>query len=64
MYLCNKSGYLHRDWKMDNIGLIKTTDKYNEIMGKKIKTHGYNVVLLDYGGIIHKDYTLQHPFLY
>ena len=58
MYLCNKSGYLHCDWKMDNIGLVKTTDEYINIFDKKIKTHGYLVVLLDYG-IIHKKYILS-----
>jgi len=59
MYLCNKSGYLQRDWKMDNIGLIKTDDKYINIFDSKIKTHGYKVVLLDYGAIIHKKYILS-----
>jgi len=59
MYLCNKSGYLHGDWKMDNIGIVKTTDEYINIFDKKIKTHGYLVVLLDYGGVIHKKYILS-----
>jgi len=59
MYLCNKSGYLQRDWKMDNIGLIKTDDKYINIFDSKIKTHGYKVVLLDYGAVIHKKYILS-----
>lgn len=55
MYLCDKSGYLHRDWKMDNIGLVKTNNKYIKIFNKKIKTHGYFVVLIDYGGVVHKN---------
>ena len=59
MYLCNNLGYLHRDWKMDNIGIVKTKDKYIDIFDNKIKTHGYLVVLLDYGGIIHKKYILS-----
>jgi len=59
MYLCNKSGYLHRDWKMDNIGLNKTENKYIDIFDFKVKTHGYIVVLLDYGAIIHKKYILS-----
>ena len=59
MYLCNKSGYLHRDWKMDNIGIIKTDEEYINIFNNKIKTHGYKVVLLDYGAVIHKKYVLS-----
>ena len=59
MYLCAKSGYLHRDWKMDNIGLIKTHAKYIHIFDKQVSTHGYQVVLLDYGAIIHKKYILS-----
>lgn len=59
MYLCHKLGYLHRDWKMDNIGLVKTTEEYINIFDTKIKTHGYLVVLLDYGGIIHEKYILS-----
>ena len=59
MYLCNKSGYMHRDWKMDNIGLIKTNNMNIDIFGKQVKTHGYQVVLLDYGAVIHKKYILS-----
>lgn len=58
MYLCNKNGYLHQDWKMDNIGLIKTNKKFINIFDRKLKTHGYFVVLIDYGGIIHNKYIL------
>lgn len=60
MYICNKKGYLHQDWKMDNIGLIKTNKKYIDIFDKKILTHGYIVVLIDYGGVIHNKYILSN----
>lgn len=60
MELCEKNGYLHQDWKMDNIGLIKTNKKFIIIFNKKVKTHGYLVVLIDYGGVIHKKYILSN----
>ena len=59
MHLCETNGYLHRDWKMDNIGLVKTDNEFINILGKKVKTRGYNVVLLDYGAVIHKKYILS-----
>lgn len=59
MYLCSKNGYLHRDWKLDNIGLVKTNNKYINIFNNDIPTHGYLVILLDYGSVINKKYKLQ-----
>ena len=59
MFLCNENGYLHRDWKMDNIGLTKTGNKFINIFGYQIMTHGYQVILLDYGAIVHKKYILS-----
>jgi hypothetical protein len=57
--LCHENGYIHRDWKMDNIGFIKTDNKFVNIFGYQVKTHGYYVILLDYGAVIHKKYILS-----
>jgi serine/threonine protein kinase len=60
MYLCHQNGYLYIDWKFPNIGLVKTNNEYINIFGKNIKTHGYFVVLIDYGIILHKKYKLKN----
>ncbi len=62
MTLINKYGYIHGDFKMDNIGLNKTKDKYIIINNKKIPTNGYYVVLIDYGNIMHKKYISRNKF--
>jgi hypothetical protein len=59
VYLMNKHGYMHNDFHSKNIGLNKTTKKYITIFGNKILTHGYYVVALDYGTILHKKYDLK-----
>ncbi len=60
MYLCHQNGYLYIDWKIANIGLVKTNDEYINIFGKNVKTHGYFVVLIDYGTILHQKYKLTN----
>jgi serine/threonine protein kinase len=59
LWLVHKEGYLHGDWKLDNIGLVKTSSKYINIMGHQVKTHGYIAQSIDYGGVIHKKYNLK-----
>jgi serine/threonine protein kinase len=59
LWLVHKEGYLHGDWKLDNIGLVKTSNKYINILGHQVKTHGYIAQLIDYGGVIHKKYNLK-----
>ena len=59
VYLMNKHGYLHNDFHSKNIGLNKTTDKYITIFNNRVKTHGYHVVALDYGTVLHKKYILK-----
>ena len=58
IYLCKKNKYIHTDLNMGNIGLIKTSNKNINIFNKKVNTHGYIIVLLDYGNIINKKYIL------
>lgn len=58
LWLVHIEGYLRGDWKMDNIGLVKTSDTYIDIMGFRVKTHGYIIQLIDYGGVMHQKYEL------
>ena len=59
IYLINKDGYFHNDFHTRNIGLVKTKDKYINILGSKIETHGYIVQALDFELVLHKKYILK-----
>eukprot|EP00899_Mesostigma_viride_P006032 jgi/Mesvir1/1542/Mv14525-RA.1 len=57
MALVEKEGYIYRDWKMDNVGLVKTKEKMISVgEGRRVPTHGYRVVLIDYGSVLHGKY--------
>ncbi len=58
--LIQKEGFYQRDIHPGNIGLVKTKDKYIDIMGKKIKTHGYFVQSIDFELNLHKKYKLKY----
>ena len=57
--LMQKEGFYHRDFHPGNIGLVKTKEKYIDINGKKIKTHGYLVQAIDFELNLHKKYKLK-----
>jgi hypothetical protein len=59
-YLMQKSGYYHFDAKTDNITCEKTNNSEIDI-GKfgKIFTFGYKCSVIDYGSVLHKDFTLD-----
>jgi hypothetical protein len=59
-YLINKEGYYHRDLYPTNIGVIFTKDKYINILGRQILTHGYILSAIDYGMVINKKYVLNN----
>jgi serine/threonine protein kinase len=59
VYLMNKHGYFHNDFHPKNIGIVHTKDKYIDILGHKILTHGMNVQAIDYGLVLHKKYKLK-----
>ena len=58
VYLLDKHGYMHGDLHTNNIGLVKTDKKFITILGKRIKTHGYLIQLIDYGSILHRKYIM------
>jgi len=60
VYLMNKHGYFHRDFHTANIGLIKTNEKYINILGENIPTHGYFIQAIDYGLVLHQKYILNN----
>lgn len=62
-YLLRKNNFINIDMGPKNIGLNKTKQKYLEIFGKKIPTFGYQVILIDYGKILHKKYILTQDEL-
>lgn len=60
IYLMKKEGFFHRDFHPGNIGLVKTKNKYIDIFGHKIQTHGYLVQAIDYESNLHKKYKLKN----
>jgi len=59
IYLMNSEGYFHHDFHTKNVGLIKTKEKFITILNKKIPTHGYIVVPIDYCLVLHKKFILK-----
>ena len=51
----NKNGYTHNDLHNANIGIIKSKQKYINILNYKIPTFGYIIKLIDYGFNYHLD---------
>lgn len=64
IYILGKNGYTHNDFHINNIGVIKTKNKYIKIFNNNIPTYGINIKLLDYGRVLHKKYKLIiDPFI-
>lgn len=59
IYLINKHGYFHRDFDSKNIGIKITNNKSIDILNHDIPTHGYLIIPIDYGNILHKKYDLN-----
>lgn len=59
VYVLDLNGYVHTDLHTQNFGVIKTKDKYIEILGKKIPTYGYIIKAIDYGKVLHEKYELN-----
>jgi len=55
----DRHGYFHHDFHTSNIGLKKTNEKYINILGKNIPTHGYFVQAIYYGLVLHNKYILK-----
>lgn len=50
--------YTHNDLHLKNIGVIKTTAEYVNILDKKVKSYGIHIKALDFGIAFHKKYNL------
>jgi serine/threonine protein kinase len=61
-YVIQLDGYMHRDFKPKNIGIVYTKDKYVMILDKKIPTNGMILQAIDYGNVIHKSYKHTNDF--
>jgi len=64
VYLMKKQGYNHNDFHPKNIGLKKTDKQFITLIGftekaVQIRTHGYYVVAIDYGSVLHEKYDLN-----
>lgn len=53
LYILYSKGYVHGDFHMGNIGVIKTKIKHINIFNNKIQTFGYIYKLIDYDDIKH-----------
>lgn len=63
-YLINNEGYVHRDLKTENIGLVYTNKKYIDILGTIIPTHGFIVKIIDYGKVIKSKFAKYRNDIY
>ncbi len=60
IYLMHRSDYYHFDTKLDNICFNKTKHKKIKLgIFGKIKTHGLNISLIDYGNILNINYEMN-----
>ncbi len=61
--ILHSHGYIHNDLHGFNIGLKRTKDKYIDILGHKIKTHGHYVQIIDFDKVLHQKYYKNDPSL-
>lgn len=59
IYIMHKNGYIHTDLHRSNIGIVKTSQKYINILNNRIPTFGYIVKIIDYGLVLHKKYKFK-----
>lgn len=59
VHILTQNGYNHVDMHCENICVIKTDEKYINILNKKIPTYGFIVKLIDYGRILNKKYEMD-----
>jgi serine/threonine protein kinase len=60
LYLTHSNGYYHLDVKSDNIGFIRTSLEYINILNYKIPTYGYIWSLIDYGNVLSFKFNLKN----
>lgn len=58
-YLMQKHGYTHNDLHSGNIGVLLTSNKYVNILDKKVKSFGIHIFALDFGNVLHEKYGLN-----
>ena len=54
------NGYSHNDLHLGNIMIKNTDEKYFNFMNKKIPYNGYQLMLIDYGLVLHKKYGIKY----
>lgn len=54
LYLLHSNNYIHGDFHWENVGVIKTKNKFIKIFDHNVPTYGYIYQLIDYGSILNK----------
>ena len=54
------NGYSHNDLHLGNIMIKNTDEKYFKFMNKKIPYNVYQLMLIDYGLVLHKKYGIKY----
>lgn len=55
--LMHRAGYHHLDIKTDNIAYVKVpADTVLKIKGQNVKSHGFQISIIDYGSVLHKSF--------
>lgn len=62
IYICwllQSNGYTHNDFHSDNVGVVKRDADYIiEIDSHPLYTNGYQIILFDYGNVLHTSYKM------
>lgn len=60
IYLMNKAGYVHGDLHKGNIGVVRVDRKYVKIFGRRVRTYGRAVRVIDFGTVLHPSYDMRN----